>query len=119
MKKKVKLQIYTASNDYFIPTITIGKDSYYVCCDRTEITTGRIRNLTKWSPSIRPLHEAIVRSTENGEYYTKVVSGRITIDNYYITRGAIGGKSSETIINKTIEYLTSRLGWYFPTTLSL
>ena len=119
MKTKAKLQIYTASNDYFIPTITIGCAEYYVCCYRTEITTGRIRNLTKWSTSSRTLHEAIVRSTENGEYYTKVVSGRITIDNYDITRGAIGGKSSETIINKTIEYLSSRLGWHFQQTLSL
>ena len=119
MKKKVKLQIYTAYNDYFIPTITVGKDSYYVCCYRTEIPTGRIRNLTKWLTSSRTLHEAIVRSTENGEYYTKVVSGHITIDNYDITRGSIGGKSSETIINKTIEYLSSNLGWHFPTTLSL
>ena len=119
MKKKVNLQIYTASKDSFIPTITIGNAEYYVCCDRTEITTGRIRNLTKWSTSSRTLHEAIVRSTENGEYYTKVVSGHITIDNYDITRGAIGGKSSETIINKTIEYLSSSLGWHFPITLSL
>lgn len=119
MKKKAKLQIYTASNDCFIPTITIGNNEYYVCCDRTEITTCRIRNLTKWAPSSRTLHEAIVRSTENGEYYTKVVSGHITIDNYDINRGAIGGKSSETIINKTIEYLASKLGWNFPQTLSL
>ena len=119
MKKKLKLQIYTASNDYFIPTITIANAEYYVCCDRREIMMGRIRKLTKWSPSSRTLHEAIVRSTENGEYYTKVVSGHITIDNYDITRGSIGGKSSETIINKTIEYLSSSLGWHFPTTLSL
>ena len=51
MKKKVKLQIYTATNDYFIPTITIGKDSYYVCCDRSEIMSGRVRKLTKWGNS--------------------------------------------------------------------
>ena len=119
MKKKVKLQIYTATNDYFIPTITIGKDSYYVCCDRSEIMSGRVRKLTKWGTASRTLHEAILRSTEHGEYYTKVVSGHITIDNYDITRGAIGGKSSETIINKTIEYLSYSLGWHFPTTLSL
>ena len=116
MKKKAKLQIYTASNDYFVATITIGDKGYYICCDRREDMTGRIPQLTQWTSTSRTLHEAIVRSTENGEYYTKVVSVHITIDNYDIIRGAIGGKSSETIINKTIEYLSSRLGWHFPTT---
>ena len=114
MKKKVKLQIYTASNYSFIPTITIGNAEYYVCCDRTEITTGRIRNLTKWSTSSRTLHEAILRSTEQGEHYTKIVSGYITIDNYDITRGELSGKSSEAIISKTVEYLSTTLGWKFP-----
>ena len=114
MKKKVKLQIYTATNDYFIPTITIGKDSYYVCCDRSEIMSGRVRKLTKWGTASRTLHEAILRSTEQCEHYTKIVSGYITIDNYDITRGELSGKSSEAIISKTVEYLSTTLGWKFP-----
>ena len=113
MKKKVKLQIYTATNDYFIPTITIGKDSYYVGCHRSEIMSGRVRKLNKWGTS-RELHEAILRSTEQGEHYTKIVSGYITIDNYDITRGELSGKSSEAIISKTVEYLSTTLGWKFP-----
>lgn len=121
MKKKVKLQIYTATNDYFIPTITIGKDSYYLFCDRSEIMSGRVRKLIKYGTSSRPLHEAILRSTERGEHYTKIVSGYIAIDNYDITRGELSEKSSEVVINKTIEYLSTTLGWKFPdpTTLSL
>lgn len=121
MKKKVKLQIYTATNDYFIPTITVGKDSYYVCCDRSEIMSGRVRKLTKCGTASRTLHEAVLRSTEQGEHYTKIVSGYITIDNYDITRGELSGKSSEAIISKTIEYLSTTLGWKFPdpTTLPL
>lgn len=119
MKKKAKLQIYTASTDYFITTITIDDKGYYICCDRREDMTGRIPQLTQWTSTSRTLHDAVTRSTERGEYYAKVVSGHITIDNYDITRGAIGGKSSETIINKTIEYLSYSLGWHFPTTLSL
>ena len=119
MKTKAKLQIYTASNYSFIPTITIGNAEYYVCCDRTEIKTGRIRNLTKWSPSGRTLHEAIVRSTENGEYYTKVVSGYITISIADITRDKLRGESSVTVVSKAAGYLASKLGWNFPQTLSL
>ena len=115
MKKKVKLQIYTATNDYFIPTITIGKDSYYVCCNRSEIMSGRVRKLTKWGTAAsRTLHEAILRSTEQGEHYTKIVSGYITIDNYDITLEELSGKSSEAIISKTVEYLSTTLGWKFP-----
>ena len=118
MKKKVKLQIYTATNDYFIPTITIGKDSYYVCCDRSEIMSGRVRKLTKWGTASRTLHEAILRSDERGDYYTKAVSGYITIDSYDAKR-ELGGKSAELVLNKTVDYLASKLGWNFPTTLSL
>ena len=121
MKTKAKLQIYTASNDYFIATITIDDKGYYIRCDRREDMTGRIRKLTKWGTASRTLHEAILRSTEQGEHYTKIVSGYITIDNYDITRGELSGKSSEAIISKTVEYLSTTLGWKFPdpTTLSL
>ena len=86
MKKKAKLEIYTASNDYFIPTITIGNKGYYICCDRREDMTGRIPQLTQWTSTSRTLHDAVTGSTERGKYYTKVVSGYITIDSADITR---------------------------------
>ena len=121
MKNKAKLEIYTASNDYFIPTITIGNKGYYICCDRRDGMTGRIPQLIQWTSTSRTLHDAVTSSTERGEYYTKVVSGYITIDSYDITRGELSGKSSEVIISKTVGYLSTTLGWKFPDpqTLSL
>ena len=118
MKKKVNLEIYTAANDYFILTVTIGSDSYYIRCDRTEITAHRSTRLTRWTTVSRTLHEAIIRSDERGDYYTKAVSGYITIDSYDAKR-ELGGKSAELVLNKTVDYLASKLGWNFPTTLSL
>ena len=120
MKKKAKLQIYTAANDYFIPTITIGSDAYYVCCDRTEIMASRTRKLIKWTTVSITLHEAIIRSYEGeNNYYTKAVAGYITIDDYDINKRELGGKSSEIILNKTVDYLAATLGWNFQQTLSL
>ena len=119
MKKKVKLQIYTAANDYFIITITIGDKGYYICCDRREDMTGRIPQLTQWTSTSRTLHYAIRSSSERGEYYAKVVSGYITIDSADITRDSLRGESSATVVRKAAGYLASSLGWHFPTTLSL
>ena len=119
MKKKAKLQIYTASNDYFITTITIGDKDYYICCDRREDMIGRITQLTQWTSTSRTLHDAVTRSTERGEYYTKVVSGYITIDSADITRDKLRGESSTAVVRKTAGYLASKLGWNFPQTLSL
>ena len=121
MKKKAKLEIYTISNDYFIPTITIGNKGYYICCDRREGMTGRIPQLTQWTSTSRALHNAITISSERGEYYTKVVSGYITIDSADITRDSLIGESSVTVVSKAVRYLSTTLGWKFPdpTTLSL
>ena len=119
MKKKAKLEIYTISNDYFIPTITIGNKGYYICCDRREGMTGRIPQLTQWASTSRALHNAITISSARGEYYTKVVSGYITIDRADITRDSLRGNSSSIVVSKAAEYLASRLGWNFPPTLSL
>ena len=119
MKKKAKLEIYTISNDYFIPTITIGNKGYYICCDRREGMTGRIPQLTQWTSTSRTLHNAITSSSERGEYYTKVVSGYITIDSADITRDRLIGESSVTVVSKAARYLASKLGWNFPQTLSL
>ena len=119
MKKKAKLEIYTASNDYFVATITIGDKGYYICCDRREYMTGRITQLTQWTSTSRTLHDAVTRSTERGEYYTKVVSGYITIDSADITRDKLRGESSTAVVRKTAGYLASKLGWNFPQTLSL
>ncbi len=119
MKKKVKLQIYTATNDYFIPTITIGKDSYYICCDRREDMTGRTPQLTQWTSTSRTLHYAVTCSPERGEYYAKVVSGYIPISRADITRDRLRGESSVAVVNKAAGYLASKLGWNFPQTLSL
>ena len=119
MKNKAKLEIYTASNDYFIPTITIGNKGYYICCDRREDMTGRIPQLTQWTSTSRTLHNAITSSSERGEYYTKVVSGYITIDSADITRDRLRGESSSTVVSKAAGYLASKLGWNFPQTLSL
>ena len=114
MKKKAKLQIYTASNDYFITTITIGDKDYYICCDRREDMTGRIPQLTQWTSTSRTLHNAISSSSERDEYYTKVVSGYITIDSADITRDKLRGESSTTVVRKASEYLASKLSWNFP-----
>ena len=119
MKNKAKLEIYTASNDYFIPTITIGNKGYYIRCDRREDMTGRIPQLTQWTSTSRTLHIAIISSSERGEYYTKVVSGYITIDREDITRDRLRGESSTAVVRKAAEYLASKLGWNFPQTLSL
>ena len=119
MKNKAKLEIYTASNDYFIPTITIGNKGYYICCDRREDMTGRIPQLTQWTSTSRTLHNAIMSSSERGEYYAKVVSGYITIDSSDITRDRLRGESSTTVVSKAAEYLAYKLGWNFPQTLSL
>ena len=119
MKKKAKLQIYTASNDYFITTITIGDKGYYIRCDRREDRTGRTPQLTQWTSTSRTLHDAVTGSTERGEYYTKVVSGYITIDSADITRDKLRGESSTAVVRKTAGYLASKLGWNFPQTLSL
>ena len=119
MKKKAKLEIYTTSNDYFIPTITIDNKDYYICCDRREDMTGRIPQLTQWTSTSRTLHDAVTRSTERGKYYTKVVSGYITIDSADITRDKLRGNSSSTVVSKASEYLASKLGWNFPQTFSL
>ena len=119
MKKKVKLEIYTASNDYFITTITIGNKGYYIRCDRRDGMTGRILQLTQWTSASRTLHDAVTSSTERGEYYAKVVSGYITIDSADITRDRLRGNSSSTVVNKAAGYLASKLGWNFPQTLSL
>ena len=119
MKKKAKLEIYTASNDYFIPTITISNKGYYICCDRREDMTGRIPQLTQWTSTSRTLHNVVTSSTERGEYYTKVVSGYITIDSADITRDRLRGESSATVVSKAAGYLASKLGWNFPQTLSL
>ena len=119
MKNKAKLEIYTASNDYFILTITIDNKGYYISCDRREDMTGRIPQLTQWTSTSRTLHEAIIRSEERGDYYTKVVSGYITIDSADITRDKLRGNSSSTVVSKASEYLASKLGWNFPQTFSL
>ena len=119
MKKKVKLQIYTAANDYFIITITIGDKGYYIRCDRREDMTGRIPQLTQWTSTSRTLHDAVTRSTERGEYYAKIVSGYITINRTDITRDRLRGESSVAVVNKAAGYLASKLGWNFPQTLSL
>ena len=119
MKKKAKLEIYTASGDYFVTTITIGDKGYYICCDRREDMTGRIPQLTQWVSTSRTLHDAVMRSTERGEYYTKGVSGYITIDSADITRDRIRGNSSSTVVSKAADYLAATLGWNFPQTLSL
>ena len=119
MKKKVKLEIYTAANDYFVATITIGDKGYYICCDRRDGMTGRILQLTQWASTSRTLHDAVTSSTERGKYYTKVVSGYITIDSADITRDRIRGNSSSTVVSKASEYLASKLGWNFPQTFSL
>ena len=99
MKKKAKLEIYTISNDYFVATITIGDKGYYICCDRREDMTGRIPQLTQWTSTSRTLHNAITSSSERGEYYTKVVSGYITIDSADITRDRLIGESSVTVVS--------------------
>lgn len=119
MKKKAKLEIYTASNDYFVATITIGDKGYYICCDRREDMTGRIPQLTQWTSTSRTLHDAVTRSTERGEYYAKIVSGYITINIADITRDRLRGESSVAVVNKAAGYLASKLGWNFPQTLSL
>lgn len=119
MKKKVKLQIYTASNDYFIATITIDDKDYYIRCDRREDMTGRIPQLTQWTSTSRTLHCAVTCSPEQGEYYAKIVSGYITINRTDITRDSIRGESSVAVVNKAAGYLASKLGWNFPQTLSL
>ena len=119
MKKKAKLEIYTTSNDYFIPTITIDNKDYYICCDRREDMTGRIPQLTQWTSTSRTLHNAITSSSERCEYYTKVVSGYITIYSADITRDRLRGESSVTVVSKAAGYLASKLGWNFPQTLSL
>ena len=119
MKTKAKLQIYTASNDYFIATITIDDKGYYIRCDRREDMTGRIPQLTQWISTNRTLHDAVTRSTERGEYFSKVVSGYITIDSADITRDKLRGNSSSTVESKASEYLASKLGWNFTQTLSL
>ena len=119
MKNKAKLEIYTISNDYFIPTITIGNKGYYICCDRRDGMTGRILQLTQWTSTSRTLHDAVTSSTERGEYYAKVVSGYITIDSADITRDRLRRESSVTVVSKAAEYLASKLGWNFPQTLSL
>ena len=119
MKTKAKLQIYTASNDYFVATITIGDKVYYIRCDRREDMTGRIPQLTQWTSTSRTLHDAVTRSTERGEYYAKVVSGYITISRADITRDRLRGESSVAVVNKAAGYLASKLGWNFPQTLSL
>ena len=119
MKKKAKLQIYTASTDYFITTITIDDKGYYICCDRREDMTGRITQLTQWTSTSRTLHDAVTSSTERSEYYAKVVSGYITIDSADITRDRLRGESSATVVSKAAGYLASKLGWNFPQTLSL
>lgn len=114
MKKKAKLEIYTISNDYFIPTITIGNKGYYICCDRRDDMTGRIPQLTQWTYTSRTLHDAVTRSTARGEYYAKVVSGYITIDSADITRDRLRGESAATVVSKAVDYLASKLGWNFP-----
>ena len=120
MKKKAKLEIYTASNDYFIPTITIGdKGYYYIRCDRRDGMTGRIIQLSQWTSASRTLHDVVTSSIERGEYYAKVVSGYITIDSSDIIRDKLRGNSSSTVVSKAVEYLASKLGWNFPQTLSL
>ena len=91
MKKKAKLQIYTASNDYFIVTITIGDKGYYICCDRRKDMTGITPQLTQWTSTSRKLHDAVTGSTERGEYFAKVVSGYITISRTDITRDRLRG----------------------------
>ena len=91
MKKKAKLEIYTASNDYFVTTITIGDKGYYIRCDRRKDMTGRIPQLTQWTSTSRTLHAAITSSPERGEYYAKVVSGYITINRADITRDKLRG----------------------------
>ena len=119
MKKKAKLEIYTAANDYFIPTITIDNKGYYISCDRRDDMTGRIPQLTQWTSTSRTLHNAITSSSERREYYTKVVSGYITIDSSDITRDRLRGESSTAVVRKAAGYLASKLGWNFPQTLSL
>ena len=119
MKKKAKLEIYTISNDYFIPTITIGNKGYYIRCDRRDDMTGRILQLTQWASTSRTLHDAVTLSSERGEYYAKVVSGYITIDSADITRDRLRGESSVAVVNKAADYLASKLGWNFPKTFSL
>ena len=119
MKKKAKLEIYTAANDYFVTTITIGNKGYYIRCDRRDDMTGRILQLTQWASTSRTLHDAVTISSERGEYYTKVVSGYMTIDSSDITRDRIRGESSSTVVSKAAEYLASKLGWNFPKTFSL
>ena len=119
MKTKAKLQIYTASNDYFITTITIGDKGYYIRCDRREDMTGRTPQLTQWKPTSITLHDAVTRSSERDEYYAKVVSGYITINKADITIDRLGGESSVAVMNKAAGYLASKLGWNFQQTLSL
>lgn len=119
MKKKAKLEIYTISNDYFIPTITIDNKDYYICCDKREDMTGRIPQLTQWTSPSRTLHDAITSSTKRGEYYAKVVSGYITIDSSDITRDKLRWESSTAVVRKAAGYLASKLGWNFPQTFSL
>ena len=119
MKKKAKLEIYTASNDYFILTITIGNKGYYICCDRRDDMTGRIPQLIQWTSTSRTLHDAVTHSSERCEHYTKVASGYITINRADITRDKLKGESSVAVVNKAAGYLASKLGWNFPQTLSL
>lgn len=119
MKTKAKLQIYTASNDYFITTITIGDKGYYIRCDRREDMTGRTPQLTQWTSTIRTLHAAVASSSERCEYYAKVASGYITINRADITGDKLRGESSVTVVSKAAGYLASKLGWNFPQTLSL
>ena len=119
MKKKAKLEIYTASNDYFILTVTIDNKGYYIRCDRRDDMTGIIPQLTQWTSTSRTLHDAVTHSSERGEYYAKVVSGYITIYSADITRDRLIGNSSSTVVSKASEYLASKLGWNFPQTFSL
>lgn len=119
MKKRAKLAIYTASNDYFVTTITIGDKGYYICCDRRDGMTGITPQLSQWVSTSKTLHDAVMSSTQRGEYYAKVVSGYITIDRADITRNKLIGESSYAVVSKAVEYLSSRLGWNFPQTLSL
>lgn len=119
MKTKAKLQIYTASNDYFIVTITIDDKGYYIRCDRREDMTGRIPQLTQWTSTSRTLHYAVTCSPERGEYYAKIVSGYITINRTDITGDKLRRESSVTVVSKAAGYLASKLGWNFQQTLSL
>ena len=119
MKNKAKLEIYTASNDYFITTITIGNKGYYIRCDRRDDMTGRIPQLIQWTSTSRTLHDAVTHSSERCEHYTKVASGYITIDSSDIAREGLRGESSTAAVRKTADYLASKLGWNFPKTFSL